>query len=484
MKKHSFEDSLMQWSNIVQGRIRRKARGALVYGANVRAFRRRRGVAGRIIADTGLSKPRGAASKHILFIVIDCLRRDHLSLHGYHRETTPFLDSVASGNSVFQNAISPSPWTYSSVASMLTGLYPHSHGGVFAEELRNFSKQMMPRAVRENVLFLPEILHHFGFATYIGSAITTAELPLRGRFQHINASAFGSAGEILQKYVQWLQKRKSENTFSYLQLGDLHAPVHAPEPQRSAFGTIPGIPRLERWDYLENAIPGEPGFERYRENRIKLYDSALLYVDSRLRSLFGRLTEMKVVDDMMIVITADHGEEMWDHFRVEKEHFFDPRSFYGAGHGHHLWQEIIGVPLIAVGGDIPGREIHETVSTVDLAPAVLEYCGIKGWEKMEFDGRSVFAATPGRAVLSEDISYGYEKKAVLEGKYKLYYSKGDGVKWVFDLEKDPGEERPLELPEVADRLGAMLPEEPDELGGEVPLDGETASRLRHLGYID
>lgn len=127
LKKYSFEDSLMQWRNIVQGRIRRKARGALVYGANVRAFRRRSGVAGRIIAESGLSKPRGAAAKHILFIVIDCLRRDHLSLYGYHRETTPFLKSVATGNSVFQNAVSPSSWTYSSVASMLTGLYPHSH---------------------------------------------------------------------------------------------------------------------------------------------------------------------------------------------------------------------------------------------------------------------------------------------------------------------------------------------------------------------
>lgn len=479
----------MQWSKrIVPRQILGWWRDLQISRNHEQANRQRRQIVERLIEETGITQLRRDDIRHILFVVVDCLRRDHVSCYGYTRETTPFVDSLAKQGCLFREAISPSCWTYPSVLSILSGLYPHNHGGVFVEDPRALSTSMFPRKVRENMVFLPEILNYFGFATYFSSTIITAELALFSRFQHVKFSEHRrkNAKYILRHYLDWLHAHQKMRTFSYLQLGDLHSKIRVKNPYRSAFGVIPKIPKLERFDYYqEDVMPGDPVFERYRENRIKLYDAALFYVDEQIRECFRRLEKLKLMDKMMVVITSDHGEELWDHMQVEKEYFFHPDSMYGVEHGHHLWQEIVGVPLFLLGPGISAHEIYRRVSLIDLMPTVLKSCGIEGLEALHLDGQDLFDTTDNRIILAEEVAAGYEKKAVFEGKHKLYYSQGDGVRWIFDLENDPHEESPLDLPEVADRLVGFIPERGSKKDEEkISINEEMKKKLRDLGYIE
>lgn len=478
----------MQLSGIVPRRMRRWIRNRQTGKHLEQAYRHRREVAEQLIADFELQNSNSDAVRHVLLIVIDSLRRDHMSFNGYSRKTTPFLDSFAENAAVFRDAVCSAPWTYPSVASIHTGLYPHNHGGVYVEDPRGLHKGMMPQKVRDNILFLPEILSQFGFLTYLGSVFAPVEASLGGRFQNVSADHRKNAAYVLRNYIRWLDVNHQGNrTFAHIHLGDVHGPLKVPDPYRSAFGTIPDIPLIDMFDYYgEDVMPGEPAFEHYRENRIKFYDAAVLYVDAQIQRCFQQLQAMKLLDKTLVVITADHGEELWDHMQIEKKYFFSPRAMYGVGHGHHVWQEVVAVPLLVSGPEISSQDISQRVSLVDVMPTILGACGIREWEAMDLDGEDLFARTNGRVIFSEDIVFGYEKKAVFEGRYKLYHSKGDGVSWIFDLEDDPYEESPLNLPEVADRLIRCIPETVRGTKDEerIAVDEETKKQLRDLGYID
>ena len=97
-------------------------------------------------------------------------------------------------------------------------------------------------------------------------------------------------------------------------------------------------------------------------------------------------------------------------------------------------------------------------------------------------GRGLFDDPPERVILAEDVAFGYEKKALLKGRYKLYFSRGDSISWVFDLSQDAAEKNPLTLPEVADELMRYLPPVRGN-GLQISVDEEIRERLRDLGYL-
>ena len=475
----------MRWTHIIPQRTREMIRAQLMRISNQRIYLRHKRRADLLITKAGIEfQPSENASKHILFIVIDCLRKDHLSLYGYKRKTTPFLDCFAEESLVFRDAIAPSSWTYPSVSSILSGLYPHHHGGIYRQNLRHLGKGEMPEKLSDDVLLLPQILRHGGFSTYLGTNIITAAFPFVGDFQTVSLPPIGKTPKLIKHYLRW-QKSQRGRSFAYVQIGDPHQPLHAPEPYRSEFGQIPNIPNLEDWDYLENAIPGDSGFEHYRENRIKLYDAAIRYTDAQVERIIDELDSMGILDQMLIVITADHGEELWDHLDMERKYFYDPRPAYGAGHGHHLWQEIIAVPLIIRGPGIAAGEVEHRVSLIDIMPTVLENAGAKKWKTINLDGVNLFdEKVQQRMILSEEVSFGYNKAAVLNGRYKLYRSEGDNVQWLFDLESDPKEQYCLKLPEVEKELIGFLPDLKQGKRETIDVTEEVRSRLRDLGYID
>jgi hypothetical protein len=155
---------------------------------------------------------------NVIIVTVDCLRNSQLSCQGYHRETTPFLDSI-----VYKfNAISTAPWTYPSVASILTGLYPHNHNAIIKGEIKNFDNLENFQRIRTNILTLPEILFLFGYRIYFGTAIDMAFYPLKGRI--IPRTYFSlNAENIFSDLMKWISKNDSR-FFAYVQLGDIHEP--------------------------------------------------------------------------------------------------------------------------------------------------------------------------------------------------------------------------------------------------------------------
>jgi arylsulfatase A-like enzyme len=198
---------------------------------------------------------------------------------------------------------------------------------------------------------------------------------------------------------------------------------------------------VNRWDFRNSKERLGKNFEEYKENRIKLYDNSLRYVDSEIELFFNYLEKKNLTENTIFMVTADHGEEFWEHAEVEAKHFFDPRDYHGVGHGHNVFNEIIEVPLL-ISTPEPHKDVKKNlVSSVDITPTLLDLLNIHFFGNL--DGLNVFETNPDRPLLTEAIGYGFEKKSLIFGDYKLVYSKNDEITWVFDLKKDPKEMYPI-----------------------------------------
>lgn len=180
-------------------------------------------------------------------------------------------------------------------------------------------------------------------------------------------------------------------------------------------------------------------FLEYRQNRELLYDNLLRYVDNSIERFYNSLAAMRLVDSTIFVITADHGDEFWEHAELEARSF-NHQWRYGIGHGYSAFNELIHVPLLMT-GPVPHKQPLRLVSTVDIVPTLADLLGIT--HNMRFDGVNIFESDTERPLLNEASSTGYEKKALVISRYKLIYSKDDGIAWLFDLEKDPREQHPI-----------------------------------------
>ena len=375
---------------------------------------------------------------NVVVIVVDCMGSSHLSGWGYHRQTTPFLDSIDQR----MTAVSASTYTYPSVASVLTGLYPHNHGAVVAGKVKECAQPQNLLRMRDEVLSLPEALSRFGYEVYFGTAMSPAYWAVRARVVPRLYKPSARAEKLLADLTRWIARRKGEKFFAYVHLADLHIPLDLPDAFRHYFGHVRGLPNIERYDFLtlekQEAKPEE--FREYRENRVLLHDNALRYVDHAVERFYEGLRQMGLADSTLFVVTADHGEEFWEHSDLGAS-FYHQGRLCGLGHGYNLFNEVIQVPLL-ISGPLPGRAAAGLVSSVDIVPTVLDVLGVR--HSMRLDGHSVFAdVAPERYLLTEACASGYEKKALVIGGYKLIYSEDDGIAWLFDLERDPGERTPI-----------------------------------------
>jgi len=372
---------------------------------------------------------------NVIVITIDCLRNSQLSSQGYQRKTTPFLDNI-----MYKfKTISTSPWTYPSVASILTGLYPHNHNAIIKGEIKNFDNLQNFQKIKTDILTLPEILFFLGYRIYFSTAIDMAFYPFKGRvIPRIYFSL--NAETILSNLMKWISKNNSR-FFAYVQLGDIHEPLNPPENFKNFFGNVKSIPNVNRWDFRNPKEYHEKNFSEYKENRIKLYDNSLRYVDHAIEQFYKYLEKKNLVDSTIFIVTADHGEEFWEHAEVETKYFFDPRDYYGVGHGHNVFNEIIEVPLLISTPTTNMGVTKNLVSSIDITPTLLSLLDINYFGNL--DGLNVFKINQDRPLLSEAIGYGFEKKSLIFGNYKLIYSKNDGITWIFDLKKDPKEMFPI-----------------------------------------
>lgn len=435
--------------------------------------------------------PRLPPDAPVVLVVVDTLRADGLGLYGYPRPTSPQLDVWAESAAVFERAFATSPWTLPSFGSLLTGRYPSGHGsGRGKRVLPSGRTKRTFLAVDESVPSLAPLLAERGYdtAAFVTNTFLRPTFGLTSGFATYDHARNRFIGErradvMVDRAVAWLREREpGEPWLLLLHFLDPHLP-YDPPPQ------VAGRLTSEYRGELELPVgAGSRLVRRVKRRQIELdeedrafirgaYDEEVLWVDAQVGRFLTELEAGGVLERGLVVFTADHGEELFDHGAIE--------------HGHTMYQELLHIPFLVWGHEVEAGRRSEPVSLVDIVPTVLDALGMEA--PAGVDGTSLWPVLTGREgladrrLLAQNTLYGPERQAVVEWPYKLIASPGsEAPPQLFDLEADPGERRDLgsEKPSLRQRLRAALPESspiPDQPG--VTLDAEERRELRALGYL-
>jgi arylsulfatase A-like enzyme len=413
--------------------------------------------------------PPAAERPNIVLIVVDTLRADAVGWYRDDQSVTPFLDELAKREGVvFWNAYSNAPATSPSVASLFTSRYVAQHG----------LSVNGSGAIPEEELTLAEVFRDAGYTTgaFTANFIMNAE---RGFAQGFGAyeMLMGrrpkrklGGNHVNRAALAWLASLQEglEPVFLYVQYLEPHIPHQATQAATS---------EAARRLVDVTSYPGR-----------LTYAAEVLSVDTRIRELWQALDERGLLENAIVVVTADHGEQ-----------FFDHGALY---HANGLYNEEVHVPLAVFRGKPQGRrDVRDVVSLVDLGPTLLELAGLDPPES--FEGRSFrnlvlgAADSPAERVayleqdkLKVSTPYGNHRRALVSGSHKIIEHRNRNTEF-YDLTADPREREPMGL--ASDRRESLIaglaaareratrrpsahrPMEPDE---------DAKEALRALGYLD
>lgn len=433
----------------------------------------------------------------IILVSIDSLRADHLGSYGYHRETSPFIDRLASEGVRFDNAISTTSWTLPSHAALFSGLYDSTHGLTSDDQRLAQGVQTIAELLRENGyhtagFFGGPFLHPTfgldqGFEVYRNCMSSTSG-PLSGQdlrqgleLDRVPSHADVTSPRTLEEVTSWAEGGGNRPFFLFLHLWDVH------------YDYIPPREYVELFDpEYEGVLTGE-GFStnpaisprmspRDLEHLIALYDGEIRFTDDHLRLIFEVLGNRGLLDNTLTVITADHGEEFFEHG--------------GKGHRRTLFEEMIRVPLIVhwPGHVRSGSVIESQVRLIDVMPTLAAAAGLEPATVIQ--GRDLSPFLQGSSLspvhsLSELFVEGDSLRALRTENRKLLQRDETVPGWLYELDADPGEMRPVVTDEVAGPVQAELARAVKlrarlGLDGSDPVDLEDdlRERLEALGYLD
>ena len=433
---------------------------------------------------------------HLVVVCIDTLRVDHVGAWGYSRPTTPTIDALAARGTLFEDALATSNWTVPSVASLFTSLSPARHGAGISGEVRRLQESEPPRQIPPIVPTLAKSLGRNGYRTGLFSANPFLYGHFKDGFETARVERV-DATTLTDAVLSWLDRADARPSFLYAHYMDAHQPNLPPAPYFQAFATPDGQPHGSEhadWSYGAVVDVEDAGFRTFRDHRIAVYDGAIRYLDAQLARLFTALEQAPYRGRTLLVVTADHGEEFWDHALEQSRWRDDPRGFWGVGHGHTMYQELLRVPLIVAGPDVAAaRRDPCPVSLLDVAPTLLAAARLEPFPRQEGVDlgprlREHPGECPDRGRSASSPAYGRDSAAVVLGGWKAIRPLGRPA-LLFDLEQDPGETRdlsaaqPRRLALLLRALSRMQPVGSKGLGVAPPKDSELAEELRALGYI-
>ena len=438
--------------------------------------------------ETGRALP-PAGSPNVLFIVLDTVRADRLSLYGYHRPNTPALERLAKRGIRFDRVRSTAPWTLPSHASMFSGRLPHELG----------VKWLTP--IQTNFPMLAEYLGSRGYATagmvantnycsretgldrgftryedytlaklgFLRTSALVEEVlqtlnwvatrpgPAPIVFLHEAADSLTRSGarkdaaSINRRFLSWLAHRPETRRpfFAFLNYFDAHAPYKLPEGGTHRFGLVPRTKNelrivTEHWNLIDKQNLPDHYVKLARDS----YDNCIAYLDEHVGSLVDELQRRGVLDRTLLVITSDHGEGLGEH------DLFD--------HGKSLYSQEIRVPLLILLPSMrdSGKIVHDTISLRDLPATIVEMIGLTAGSP--FPGRSLSSwwrdSAPATArgsdapVVSELLSpnpqsASYDRPPIhqgplislADGDFVYIRDEGDGTEELFNEHEDPRE---------------------------------------------
>ncbi len=438
------------------------------------------------------------AAPNVVLIVVDTLRADRLGSHGNPRGLTPHLDRLAAEGVQFENAQAHAPWTLPSVASLLTSLHPVQHGAGGSLDLsaleRGGAATPRFRALSPEVETLPERFRANGYrtASVVNVDFLGTNFGLARGFDTCDEQWYGSndrvrpATETTDAALRWIDRGGRGPFFLLVHYFDPHA-VYDPPPEYRrrfaapqdresnafVFGTREHMLLLR-----SGRLVLDPALI---ERAARLYDGEVAYVDAQIGRLLAELERRGQLDNSIVVVTSDHGEEFLDHGGFE--------------HGHTLYQELTHVPLIlSAPGRLAPARVATRVGLIDVGPTLCELAGIA--PPATAAGRSLVpwarGAGPGPAepVLAHGNFWGPALESLIVGPHKLILPADPaGAPEVFDLERDARETTDL-VPTRGDLVSLLVERfgrarerlAREARGVEVELDPARLDLLRTLGY--
>jgi arylsulfatase A-like enzyme len=356
--------------------------------------------------------------RNLVLVIVDTLRSDHLPSYGYRRDTAPHLARLAAAGVQVQGW-APSSWTRPSVATMLTGLLPQRHQTITRAD-------GLPRQSP----YLPQLLTDAGFATaaFLGNPNSARGQGFGRGFARLGESR--SRGKLdgarVTDRALALAAGLEPRFFLLVHYLDPHDPY---QPARSWGGAPP--PRVQPHDVLTH---GAAASADDVARMVDAYDGEVREADAAIERLLGGLDRAGLLDGTLVVITADHGEELAEHG--------------GLTHGATLHEEVLRVPLVlwSRGGLRPARSAA-VFALVDLAPTLLGALGVE--VPPGLDGRSQWPGLaaarveprPHLAHLDLDRKGGL---ALLDGGRKLVHRNAAPWDRLYDLGVDAAEQAPLD----------------------------------------
>ncbi|WP_227352928.1 sulfatase [Haladaptatus salinisoli] len=342
-----------------------------------------------------------ASAQNVVFVVMDTVRKDHLSVYGYDRPTTPGLERFAEDATVFEQAVAPAPWTLPVHASLFTGMYPSEHG----------ASQENPYLEGATTLAQTLSAAGYGTACYSSNAWITPYTHLTDGFDDQDnffevmpgdflsgpmakawkvmndneklravADKLVSLGNVAHEYLASGEGADSKTPqvidstiefiddadgpyFTFINLMDAHLPYHPPKKYREQFA--PGVDSTEVCQNSKEYNCGARDIDEDEWEDIRgLYDAEIRHIDDQLDRLFSWLKANDEWDDTMVVVCADHGELHGEH------------DLYG--HEFCIYDPVINVPLLVKHPDLDPGVSDQQVELVDLYHTVLDHAGVSG----------------------------------------------------------------------------------------------------------
>jgi len=427
---------------------------------------------------------------NLLLITIDTLRADRLGCYGGNEALTPSIDRLAREGTQFTSAFSAIPITLPSHATILTGLYPRahkvlSHGYTLAGEFTTLAEALKATGYHTGAFVSSHVLdHEYGLAQ--GFDIYWE----RYNYGRQRAEEAEEEGEDLltRAAIDWIRLELDEPFFLWLHWFHPHKPYDPPGAMRGLYDPDPGSPLRADVRTIQEIWEGkirlsENDVERFRS----LYAGEVAFTDRQVGAVLAKLEELGILDNTIVVFTADHGEVLY-----EQDRYF--------GHDIMLYDPSVRVPLVVSGPGAgeAGRIVEETVRTVDLFPTLVELLSAPAGGSA-LDGSSFAPLLRGGAaeelpVFAEvfppkEVWKTEPRHAVRLGDWKLIAMDGGDSLELYDLGADPGETRNLAREEASKRaeLDSLLRgwmRRAGDVGGAIPeLSAEEEKNLRSLGYI-
>lgn len=454
---------------------------------------------------------------NVVLVTVDSLRADHLGCYGYDRDTSPFIDTLASRGLSF-DAYANANATRASFPSIVTSTYPLEHGGFeYLSENRTTIGTAMSdagfetAAVHSNLWLSAEYGYDRGFDRFYDSKsepTLTARVrtylkenldndgvvynTLQYLYDRTEEQAgldigqtYKDAGEITNRAIQWLEQMGDDDVFLWVHYMDVHHPYvpHEREFEELGLGTPPGEREAIK---LRRKMLEQPDAvtDEEVETLIALYDAEIRFCDRHIERLYDAVEGTLGLDDTTFVFTADHGEEFGEHD--------------GFSHNPSMYDEVLHVPFIVTGAesaDTDSLSSHEDVDVelLDTAPTVCALGGVSPPAK--YRGRSVFdRVETGHAarVISETTMGDDYKLALRADGWKYIWDRDSETTELYNLDADPDEAESVvnSKPEKATEMREELVEhislvrETNEDLPNIAMDTETERRLKDLGYLE